>query len=98
MKIEIEIPDDFVPKIQPLYQKYLRLRTRKPREFLEWDEVNEALGVYYTATRAYNPELSMLSILEDAIEREFAKGLRCSVCGMTAEQSAAIGYDCAREC
>lgn len=33
-----------------------------------------------------------------SIMEEFRKGQRCSVCGRTAKQNAAISYDCVNEC
>lgn len=36
--------------------------------------------------------------LSKIIERQYARGERCGVCGQTAAQSAAIGYDCIHEC
>lgn len=37
-------------------------------------------------------------MMRESVWSEFTRGLRCGVCGQTAAQSAAIGYDCAREC
>lgn len=40
---------------------------------------------------------SVLQMREE-VWSEFTRGFRCSVCGRTAKQSEAIGYDCATEC
>jgi len=37
-------------------------------------------------------------LLAQELEREYAMGLRCGVCGLTPNQAKEIGYDCAREC
>lgn len=37
-------------------------------------------------------------LLITRLERELVKGIRCGVCGNTAEQSAEKGYDCVHEC
>lgn len=39
----------------------------------------------------------LIELFKD-VEREYAKGLRCSVCGMTPEQSKAVGNDCIYDC
>jgi len=40
---------------------------------------------------------TVTSLRED-VWAEFSRGTRCSVCGNTSAQSAAIGYNCAEEC
>lgn len=42
-------------------------------------------------------QLQIINLYVD-INDEFTRGLRCSVCGNTPNQSKAIGYDCVREC
>ncbi len=55
------------------------------------DLLNDALGMLDEFSRN-------VADLRTTVWREFAKGQRCSVCGMTSKQAAAANYDCAQEC
>jgi hypothetical protein len=50
------------------------------------------------AVRMLDEFSKTVATLHTDVWREFAKGQRCSVCGMTSKQAAAARYDCAREC
>ena len=63
------------------------------RENLTADEAREVLQ----AVRELVPD-EILLFLYDTLQKQYAKGKRCGVCGMTPEQSEAIGYDCVYEC
>ena len=59
------------------------------------DEVDQIVD--FVRSRFTREEYSILHVYE-SITKEYARGQRCSVCGLTVEQSDAIGYDCIREC
>jgi len=61
----------------------------------EYDDLEEFRD--YVRDR-FTPEDSIVLHVYDTITREFDSGHRCAVCGRTAAQSAAIGYNCAESC
>lgn len=56
------------------------------------------IGTLHEARRMLDDFSQAVLDLHVEVWAEFKTGLRCSVCGRTAKQSDAIGYDCAREC
>lgn len=58
----------------------------------------EDIRVIHEALRALPEDARLVANVYADLEREFAKGDRCAVCGRTSKQNAAIGYDCSRGC
>lgn len=57
----------------------------------DWHEVSD---IILSLPRVQREAVELYRDISD----EFARGLRCSVCGRTPAQNAALGYDCVREC
>lgn len=96
MKIEIEIPDNF-DELESAYGKQLDAKISRPEEFLEIGEIYTHFATFWDIA-GQSDYLLMLFRIHDMVEREYTKGKRCSVCGMTSDQAKAANYDCAREC
>lgn len=45
-----------------------------------------------------NPELAKMFRLDEVLSRQYARGKRCGVCGMTTAQAKAANYNCTYEC
>lgn len=85
--------------IDDLAMRYIQAATNTHHglfpEF-EWSEIeriNEHVRSRFTTAGD-----SLILHVYESIVREFAKGHRCGVCGMTEAQSMAANYDCSNEC
>lgn len=56
------------------------------------------LEIMGQAARQLDDFARTVMTLHSDLSQEYARGVRCAVCGRTKAQSEAIAYDCAREC
>lgn len=58
----------------------------------------EDVMTIYNAANMMDDFGKLVLILREELVREYARGIRCSVCGHTTKQSLALGHDCMYDC
>lgn len=84
--------------LEELAQRYLAEKVAAGAGGFPQFEMKELNRIREFVEARFGEDDRVFLYLYTCIEREFARGHRCGVCGRTTEQSAAINYDCAREC
>lgn len=78
--------------IDVFYDAYLAL-------ILEKKEIPaELTSQFHLFVRELDEPTRKLITVAEHLAREYARGIRCGVCGMTTAQSEAANYDCTTEC
>lgn len=55
-------------------------------------------AAFHLFVRDCDVRVRMIVTVAEFLAREYARGIRCGVCGMTTAQSKAANYDCRNEC
>lgn len=104
MSLEIE-PDELTEKIRAIERRRLDAfivagsKSSEAKMFAVADATTlDDLDTLRQARERLDDFARLVMHLDGDIRAEYARGHRCAVCGLTAAQSAAIGYDCTREC
>lgn len=77
------------------------LRRRIAKEYLYnegWVSEAEASDVLEYVYSKFSEDEGGILFAYNLLQKEFAKGKRCGVCGMTSEESKSKNYDCRVEC
>lgn len=78
--------------IEVFYDAYLdtlREKTEIPAEIA---------AAFHLFVRDSDETVRKIVTVAEFLAREYARGIRCGVCGMTTVQSQAANYDCRNEC
>lgn len=99
------IDEEMISKLKDIRARrteaFRKADTRDSKSWMTEVADSTTLEDIQTVQEAYEmmDELGKLTIdLSESLAREWARGIRCGVCGHTTKQALALGHDCIYDC